>query len=755
VSESDAKLYLYLLREKRMARILIDSVLNQHTIFAKTEKIAQKKKTINDLHELVMRLISTTETPTTRKKTQDFMTHLRFHIDFMDLLQVAAIDMTLISNLLKSVLHFLFLFCQSCPNNQQLLLPFASKLLGLHKYRLKVSKLLHQIFACAKSQKKEKWLIDYLINELKTQENNSNPDIMRLLAALADTTSEKHSKYILKSLLALRMQKHIMLNSEESKEKQNMVYKWKRDNKGPAAISIKNHIYMITVVGNCAEHSEYGKIQGRKLISEDEIIENLSTGKVTYSLKTVYLRLYYSLYLYKHNSTEFSNHSKELPKSFPTILKNILIDLQRSEQYLSFLDQVYAKQKIIDIKSGLDTENHGPDEKNEGENQNNDLPAGNFENVATGIMTIARNQKKADDFEFLHNPVEYWKMLVPHKKIESNEKGGMLNFLSDTFGSNSWDLNDEILDIVKSIKNSLMELYDSLYRVQDNKDGPLDLEELAFNICKTIETLPVPQKMPQTTKFTLLPTTKPGELEKIDEKSGATTPPVKQGAETKGIMNNENSDNDDAKSDVPVNNEMPVKPTIVLNEDPNREKATFKETMKEITPMDDFMLRQKDSYDFVIETIKKYIMENNLTIREAFKLFDTNVDQKIDRLEMKCAIKEICKTQVTYQQIEDTIEYIEKNLGSGAQKGALAFAEFSTAIKKALKRAQYKNYKPRPDEDSEIQLEDADFVDSEKINISLKHFIIDYKRCIDYFPEDLELRELAQKISSIVFFKII
>eukprot|EP01022_Parablepharisma_sp_SALTPOND_P014864 TRINITY_DN2068_c0_g1_i1.p2 TRINITY_DN2068_c0_g1~~TRINITY_DN2068_c0_g1_i1.p2 ORF type:complete len:696 (-),score=99.07 TRINITY_DN2068_c0_g1_i1:6253-8340(-) len=654
-----------------------------------------------------------------KRKTQNFMYHLKFHVDLMGLLQVAAIDPGLINNLLETMVSFLFLFCQGCPTNQNLLVPYATQLLGLHKYGIKVSKLLHQIFAYNRSQKEEKWLIDYLLNELQAGNEQPNPDIMRLLAALADSVAEKHSKYILKSLLALKMQKYIMMNLDESKRKQALIYKWKRDPKGLSGLLLKTHIYMISTIGNCAEHSEYGKIQGRKLVTEEDIVASLLGDTTTFMLKMVYIRLYYSLYIHKDKTAETS---KAPPKALTSILKVVLEDLKKFNQYEDALESLYKKRTFLDFKAAMEEENLPNENLRKSFEDAKEISG--FSNYDNQKFVVARNQKRDDDFEYMHKPGEYWKMLAPRKKIEA-DKGGLLNFLSETFSLHSWDLTEDIFALVLDIRAALMEIYDALYKIQDDKNEELNLEELSFMICRTIEGLPASIKYNEKAK--------PSKVEmeeniEVEEEENAV-----KGERSESEINV-----------IPSDTRRELKET---SKEEKYKEVTIKEQIEE---QDDLVLRQKENYEFVIEAIKKYIMDNNLTIREAFKLFDTNVDQKIDRLELKKSIKDICKTQVTYLQIEDTIEYIERTVGPGNSSGALAFAEFSTTLKKALKRAQYKNYKPKLEEISDVQLEDQDPAYSAKINISLKHFIIDYKRCIDYFPDDLQLAELSYKISSIV-----
>ena len=58
-------------------------------------------------------------------------------------------------------------------------------------------------------------------------------------------------------------------------QKQDSLWKWKREPKSSASVIIKNHIHIINVISNCAIHSEYAKLQGKKLISEKDIIISL------------------------------------------------------------------------------------------------------------------------------------------------------------------------------------------------------------------------------------------------------------------------------------------------------------------------------------------------------------------------------------------------------------------------------------------------------------------------------------------------
>ncbi len=419
VSDDDTKLFLDLLKEKRLARLFIDNILNQNTIFVKTEKIAQKKKTITDTQELlqrVMDLVTSQDLPK-QKKVQNFLKHLRFHVELMSLLQIAGVDIALLGELLKVVIKFLFVFCHNDSTNQTLLVPYATQLLSMHRYGIKISKLVHQIFKCTRNQRQERWLIDYLLNEVRGNVSTgtelsdaSNPDIMRLLAALADSAAVKHSKYILKSLLAKHMQCYIMMEGEGVKQRDQLFWRWRREPKGEPSLAAKNHLYIISTISNCAEHCEYGRVQGRKLVSEDSIVSSLTAPNSTFVLKTVYLRLYYALYIFRRKGEE---PMKEPPKGLASVLTVILEDLKKFSTYEAALE---SRKKRMPTLFKPSEKIEGPEAigKTERPDQTREeLKEGGGEldspetvpvSVPEEKAEVLRNQKREDDLEYIHSP---------------------------------------------------------------------------------------------------------------------------------------------------------------------------------------------------------------------------------------------------------------------------------------------------------------------------------------------------------------
>ncbi len=346
-------------------------------------------------------------------------------------------------------------------------------------------------------------------------------------------------------------------------------------------------------------------------------------------------------------------------------------------------------------------------------------------------------------------------MLSPPKKIEA-EKNGVLHFLAETFGEAKWTLPKELFDIVVNIRGMLMEIYDAMYRFQEERNIVLDLDDFSFMICRTIECLPAVMKtaprkptLRQTVEQSIAKLDKDSQSEEEqkknqeDEDEKGSTPEGKEGEgqppeDSKVLPEYDQDQFKEGKSEPEEDNgkgtkiervkvevsgdappdkgntkggdsqEMPHEDTHKeLNDGSLQHIDTYQRAFfrkKEDAPKEqsineeDMIAQRKiENFDYVIENIKKYIIDNNMTIRDAFKIFDTNVDQKVDRLELKRSIKDICRSQVAYQQVEDAVDYIEQTMG-GSSTGALAFAEFGTALKKALKKAQYHNYKPKPDE---------------------------------------------------------
>ena len=335
-------------------------------------------------------------------------------------------------------------------------------------------------------------------------------------------------------------------------------------------------------------------------------------------------------------------------------------------------------------------------------------------------------------------------MLFPPRKIEA-EKNGILHFLNESFSNSKWDLPKDALEVVINIRITLMDIYDAMYRFQDEKKLILDLDDISSMLCKTIECLPSglksssPPPLPKKSSLQPpLPALPPAEELEVTPKSEAkenleesernrkdsTSRVIKEeeamnrgsdyGADRVGERDEEEIKDSPGCKMEKVNVEVSGKQN---DESPKEEASnskgaslersdTFKrhffekraEVKVEESKNEEEMLEERRmvSFDNVIEQIKEYITENNLTIRDAFKIFDTNVDQKVDRLELKRSIKDICRSKIAYQQIEDAVDYIEQNMGMAT--GALAFSEFGAALKKALKKAKYRNYKPKPEE---------------------------------------------------------
>ena len=649
--------------------MFIDSILHQSATIGridKADKTAKEKKGITDLQELLQRVIDLIQENNT--KAQSLLTHMQFHVDILYLIQAIDIDPIFTRPLMKLVIRALLLFCKNYYPNQMLMVPYIKQILNLRKHGFKVSKLLYQILKSAK--KEEKRMIDYLLEELK---HVIDPDVIRLLAALTNTSSEKHSKYIIKSLLALGMKKYFLMGLEDFELKHSLICKWRRDKQNPAGIEVKAHIYMIAAIGNCALRSEYARIQGSKLIPENYILDNLSNENTPYLLQGVYLQLYYCLYVYNGESTK---KVREPPKLFAAVLKIILRDTEKSYQYEFALDSLYKKKRLLGPLREIAEDNKSfySEQSNKGDIVNWD-------------------QKREKDTEFFHNPNEYWKMLYTQEKIETN-KGGLLNFLCKTFALHSWKLNENTFTLISNIRSILMGFVDYLHKVYEDRNKELDLDELLLMVCKTLECLPTTRKV--TDKNSLVP---------IDTQA-------------------EHSD-----GSISETHRHLVQPS---------EKEHNSGENSEIS-----ICREEDSYTLVINALKSYIIENNYTIRKAFKLFDGNVDCKVDKLELKKAIKLICGNQVSYQQIEEAVNHIEKTTGV---REALLFVEMNGRLKKVLKKEQYKNYKQKVVDITDVELEEDEMINSKKVNTCLKHFIGDYMNCMEYFSSDTELKKFANKI---------
>lgn len=682
VTEEDARLYIELLREKRLCRMFIDSILHQNAVIDrvdKTDKTAKERKGISDLQELLERMIKLMKEG---EKVQSLMTHLQFHIDLVYLLQTVEVEHTFTKPLVKLVIRSLILFCRNYYPNQVLMVPYIKQVLALRKHGFKVSKLLYQIFKSGESPEGEKQTVHHLLDELKDPETSLNPDSLRLLAALISTSSDKRSKHVAKSLLALGVKRYLLMGREEFERKDAFVCKWRRDRRSAAGAEVKAHVYVIAAIGNCALRCEYGRIQGSKLIPENCIIDNLINENTPYLLKGVYLQLYYCLYI--HGGAN-AKKVREPPKLFASVLKTILRDTEKSYQYEFALDLLYKKRRAVfkaheDNKSSRSSEY----ELNEGH-------------------VVNWDQKREKDTEFLHSPSEYWKMLYTTGKIES-DKSGLLNFLHETFSLHVWRLNEDTFTLVSNIRSTLMGLVDYLYKVCEDKD--LELDELLCTICSTLEALPTSRK----------PAGKNSQV-RIDT----------QPEESKL----ERSKSNDAASDTHRHLRQPSED----EQDSNENSETS-------------VCREKDSCTLVISTLKSHIVESNCTIREAFKLFSSNVDRRVERLELKKAIKDTCGNQVAYQQVEEAVNHIERTTGVPE---TLLFAEFNKMLKKALKKDQYKNYKQKVVDVADVRLEEDAVSSSKKVNVCLKNFIADYRSCIEYFPDDEDLAELASKVHAIVF----
>ena len=288
---------------------------------------------------------------------------------------------------------------------------------------------------------------------------------------------------------------------------------------------------------------------------------------------------------------------------------------------------------------------------------------------------------------------EYWNYLS-FQNTMGIEKDGLLHFLIKTFKYRKWNITDEIMHIVLNIRHILMEIYDALYKIKEEQGDSLDIEEIAFTICNTIECLPSKMSKQDIQRRELIEIkpekVKEEEKEQPEEKAALSLhedDALKANAserEDASLSSHENQSKEGQK--VCEENELRQDQMEIIQTYPEETNETQKQL----------------NCEKVIECIKQYIVKEQITIREAFNLSKSNADKKIDRLELKKTIKEICKTKVTYQEIEDAVEFIEKKSKSDAESNALAFAEFSRYVKKALKRADYANCKPKPEESKYI-----------------------------------------------------
>ena len=196
VSENECNLFLLLLRRKSETRDCIEKILIQNTVFARIETAAQKKKTISDMQNILRHIVKQVNEgdDEMRKQIQNFLRHLCFHADVLRLLPIAGVDATLMNPLFKGIIKFLYTFCLNDSGNQALLLPYAKDILELRNHHLKVSKLVRQIFMSRKDKKKEHQIINDLLDKVKEDEA-CDPDIIRLIAALAESATEKHSVF--------------------------------------------------------------------------------------------------------------------------------------------------------------------------------------------------------------------------------------------------------------------------------------------------------------------------------------------------------------------------------------------------------------------------------------------------------------------------------------------------------------------------------------------------------------------------------
>lgn len=169
------------------------------------------------------------------------------------------------------------------------------------------------------------------------------------------------------------------------KQKQESLWKWKREPKSNASVVIKNHIHIINVIANCAVHSEYARIQGRKLISEKDIIISLKSTTTVFILKQVYLRLYYALYIYQNNVEE---NKSQVPEGFDEVLGVIDADLNK---FPNFAASYNKKKHNTIIKNDEPLNENGTEAKTENDNS--------VETRELKEIIVNRNIKREDNSE--------------------------------------------------------------------------------------------------------------------------------------------------------------------------------------------------------------------------------------------------------------------------------------------------------------------------------------------------------------------
>ena len=297
---------------------------------------------------------------------------------------------------------------------------------------------------------------------------------------------------------------------------------------------------------------------------------------------------------------------------------------------------------------------------------------------------------------------EYWSYLTSIFGAEER-RDGLFHFLIDIFenidNNSAFAMNKPLIEIVSKIRNVLATMSDNLHVLYDSHKEDLEnLSQIIQVLDYTIQKVPTTKSIKARKKLNIF---------------------SKEGLEED--VENEETEEDDKEE---------KKTTLAIGD-------------------------QTTDVQRVIQFIRDHIIKNNLSIRQAFKLPDHNVDKYFEFHEFKAMVKDICGKKASYSDIENATEFIfkgtlkleedkkkqdvlakllDKSYREKPHDNMINFKFFEQIMKKILKKAGYKAAIKKRERDEEAQIQFV--MPEENLAVNITN---DYRNFVKLFLQSNDL----------------
>lgn len=232
------------------------------------------------------------------------------------------------------------------------------------------------------------------------------------------------------------------------------------------------HLSVINLLSVCAKKSLFGRMQARKLVNLEVLIDSILSEAVPYKFKKEYLRLLYQLYLddIKEDLTNIDYNSQK----FYDMMKYVIYeDLRQYCYFYLGLLQKYPPEAKRDNeiekereRVSLDLERLSKADIKKRNAERTQLEIETFKENKIKLSTLKSNKgfPLIDDSDY----GEYWDYLSQFKKSQ-NKADGLLHFIYDFYTnirkSHHKRMSKELVEVTIKIREVLMQMSDDLHRL--------------------------------------------------------------------------------------------------------------------------------------------------------------------------------------------------------------------------------------------------------------------------------------------------